>query len=132
MTEPGGLKYDGGKTRYDLLPHGPLDTLARVYTFGAGKYADHNWRKGLAFSRVFGAVMRHMWAFWRGEDIDKESGLPHVAHAAWGCFSLLEYMESHPELDDRYASKCTCVDERACKKINSIRFDCMACGKEIK
>ena len=97
-----GVKYDTGKARYDLLPAVPLQQLVDIYTFGAGKYADHNWRKGLAWSRVFGALMRHLWAFWRGEDNDPESGLPHLAHAAWGCFTLLEYSNIHGNLDDRY------------------------------
>lgn len=132
MTETGGLKYDGGKTRYDLLPHGPLEALAKTYTFGAKKYTDHNWRKGIAWSRVFGAVMRHMWAFWRGEDIDKESGLPHVAHAAWGCFALLEYMQEHPELDDRFGIWCQCKDERVCGQREDKVWKCLACHKPLK
>jgi len=99
MTE--GRKDDTGKLRFDLIPPGPLEALAAIYTMGAAKYADRNWEKGIRWGRVFGAVMRHLWAFWRGEDIDPESGLPHVAHAAWGCFALLEYMRTHPELDGR-------------------------------
>lgn len=97
-----GMKFDNGKNRFDLLPVGPLDALAQVYTFGAQKYADHNWRKGIKWSRIFAAIMRHLWAFWRGEDKDPESGLPHLAHAAWGTFTLLEYFESCPHYDDRY------------------------------
>ena len=94
-------KYDNEKERFDLIPPGPLLELARVYTYGAGKYADRNWEKGLAWGRIFAAIMRHLWKFWRGEWVDDESGLPHLAHAAWGCFALLEYMNTHPELDDR-------------------------------
>ena len=99
MTE--GNKYDGDKERYDLIPAGPLNTLAQVYTMGAKKYDDRNWEKGIKWGRIFAAIMRHLWAFWRGEDLDQESGLPHPVHAAWGCFTLLEYMRTHPELDDR-------------------------------
>lgn len=62
---------------------------------------DNNWRKGMKWGRVFGALMRHAWAFWRGEDIDKESGHPHMAHAAWQCLTLMNYCKTHPELDDR-------------------------------
>lgn len=96
-----GNKYDGDKERYDLIPAGPLNTLAQVYTMGAKKYADRNWEKGIRWGRIFAAIMRHLWAFWRGEDMDPESGLPHPVHAAWGCFTLLEYMNTHRELDDR-------------------------------
>lgn len=95
------IKADDGKARYDLIPGGPLEDLAQVYTMGAKKYADRNWEKGLSWSRVFAAIMRHLWAFWRGEDRDKESGLPHVIHAAWGCFAIAEYMKTKRELDDR-------------------------------
>ena len=97
-----GCKDDSGKLRYDLVSEVGLRRVTEVYTFGAKKYADHNWRKGIAWSRIFAAIMRHLWAFWRGEDLDPESGLPHLAHAAWGCLTLLEYRETRRELDDRY------------------------------
>lgn len=96
-----GTKDDLGKVRYELIPWYPLDQTARVYTFGASKYDDWNWLKGIKYSRIFGAVMRHCWKFWRGEDTDPESGLPHLAHAAFGLFALMEYNRSRPEFDDR-------------------------------
>ncbi len=100
-TQPQGNKDDAGKLRFDLVPVMPLEAVAAIYTYGADKYDDNNWRKGIRWGRVFGASMRHLWAFWRGEDYDPESGLPHLAHAAFGCLTLLEFMETHRELDDR-------------------------------
>ncbi len=94
-------KYDDGKARFDLIPAIPLQTLAEVYTFGAKKYADRNWEGGIKWGRVFAAICRHLWAYWRGEDVDKESGMTHLAHAAWGCFTLMEFQRTHKELDDR-------------------------------
>jgi len=96
-----GVKFDKGKERYDLLASHSLHEVAKVYTMGAEKYDDNNWRQGILWGRIFGAAMRHLWAFWRGEDIDPESGLHHLAHASWGCLTLLEYTETHPEFDDR-------------------------------
>lgn len=96
---------DTGKPRYDLISPVGLDELAKVYTYGVGKYDDHNWRKGMKWSRIFASTMRHLWAWLRGEDLDPESGLPHLAHATFGCFALLEYRQTHPELDDRYKIK---------------------------
>jgi hypothetical protein len=87
----GGLKKDAGKLPIELLPTRPIEAVARVLDFGAKKYAPNNWRKGLAFSRVYAAVIRHMWAWWRGEDNDRETGLPHLAHAACELFFLLDY-----------------------------------------
>jgi hypothetical protein len=96
-----GLKDDECKLRYDLIPAYPLEVLAQVYTAGAAKYEDNNWRKGIKWGRLFGAIMRHLWAYWRGEDLDRETLLPHLAHAIWGCMSLLEYSVTYPEGDDR-------------------------------
>ena len=109
-----GVKNDADKLRYDLIPVYPLEQLAAVYTYGANKYKPHNWRKGLAWSRIFAALMRHLWSFWGGEPNDRESRLPHLAHAAWGCFTLLAYtkMKLNPELDDRQkdgADTETCI-----------------------
>lgn len=107
---PEGVKYDGDKERFDLLPPGPLTELARVYTFGATKYADRNWEKGMRWGRVFAACMRHLWAWWRGEEVDKESGLSHLAHAAWNIFALMEYRRTHPAQDDRPGRPAAEVD----------------------
>jgi hypothetical protein len=36
------------------------------------------------------AALRHLIRWWRGEKIDPDSGLPHLAHAACSIFFLLE------------------------------------------
>lgn len=97
-----GKKYDGGKPRLDLLSSKALVAIAEVMTFGATKYGDNNWRGGIKWSRVFGALMRHAWAWWSGEDKDKETGLSHLAHAGCCIMFLLEYESTRRELDDRY------------------------------
>lgn len=96
-----GKKDDEGKLRFDLIPPKSLIELAKVYTYGANKYGDKNWKKGIKWNRIFGAIQRHLWAFWSGEDKDKESSIHHLAHAAWGCFTLLDYKENHKDLDNR-------------------------------
>jgi len=107
-----GVKYDGGKLRFDLIPGEALIELAKIYTFGAAKYEDNNWRKGMKWSRIFGAIMRHTWAWYMGEDIDPESGLPHMSHAAWGCFTLMSYAKHKREFDDRIKVDFNmCLDE---------------------
>ena len=97
-----GVKYDQGKSRYDLIDAYALEMLAQVYTYGTIKYDDHNWRGGFRWGRIFGALMRHAWAFWRGEENDPESGLPHMAHAAWQCFALLSFSKEKLGEDDRW------------------------------
>ena len=101
MSEQEALRYDKDKLRYDLLPTHALASLAEVYTFGAVKYSDNNWRKGMAWGRCFASCLRHLFAWWRGEDIDKESGLPHLSHAAWNIITLMEYQRLSIGLDNR-------------------------------
>jgi len=55
----------------------------------------------MSWSRMIGSMERHWFSFKGGEDFDGESGLYHLAHAAWNILSLLEYYRTHPELDDR-------------------------------
>ena len=101
-----GLKFDADKLRLDLLPTEALEELSKVYAFGAKKYAAHNWRKGMLWSRLFGACLRHLFAWWRGEDKDSESGLSHLIHASFCVLTLLDFERSHPEKDDRPHKVC--------------------------
>lgn len=96
-----GYKVDAGKLRFDLLPPDALMEIVRVYTFGSTKYPPRNMERGMSWGRVFAALMRHAWAFWAGEDLDRESGLPHLAHLGWCALTLLDYMKRHREFDDR-------------------------------
>lgn len=96
------LKFDSDKLPLNLLSTEAMNQTAAVLKFGAEKYAEHNWRKGFAWSRPLAAAMRHITAFNDGEDCDPESGLSHLAHAACCIMFLLEFQKTHPELDDRY------------------------------
>jgi len=89
--------------RYDLIPPKALWQIAEVYGKGAQKYDDNNWRKGYKWSLSYAAMLRHIQLFWMGEDIDPETGCPHVAMAGWHCLTLLTFADEHPELDDRWA-----------------------------
>lgn len=88
-----GEKFDDGKTRYDLLPPEALEAVARVLTFGATKYGDRNWEQGIEEGRLYGAAQRHLWADWRGEKLDPESGMPHLWHAACNLCMLIALRE---------------------------------------
>ncbi len=86
-----GKKNDLGKTRYDLVPPLALEEYAKVLTFGAEKYAPDNWRYVPdANDRYFAAAQRHIWAYKRGEIVDQESGLSHLAHAICCLVFILE------------------------------------------
>lgn len=97
-----GLKNDGEKVRWELVPPDAVNEVAKVLTFGAHKYADRNWEKGMEWSRVYGALQRHMAAWWGGEDTDSETGLSHLAHAGCCIMFLLSYEKRNVGLDDRH------------------------------
>lgn len=117
LEREGGIRYDDGKLRYDLIPADALEELAKVYTMGSKKYDEHNWRKGILWSRMFASIMRHVWSWFRGSDKDYESGLHPLAHAAFHCFTLINYSKSHPEFDDRVKNDGCTESENNIKEI---------------
>lgn len=94
-------KHDAAKPRHSLLPPHALDAIIAVLEYGAVKYGARNWTGGMAYSRPWDAAKRHMWAWWKGEDVDPESGLPHLAHAAVSLMFLIDYQATNTEGDDR-------------------------------
>lgn len=101
MTDP-AVKFDTEKNAIELASSWAIEGLGLVLTYGAKKYAAHNWRKGMAWSRLIGAAFRHLLAFARGEDIDPESGLPHIDHAMCCLMFLSEYQKLQLGSDDRW------------------------------
>lgn len=97
-----GLKYDADKPRMDLLDPTFTRGTAAVLTFGARKYAADNWRGGINYTRLIASMHRHLAAIQENQDIDPESGLPHVYHIACNCQFLGWMMVNRPDLDDRY------------------------------
>lgn len=97
-----GVKHDQEKPDMSLLSAIAITRIAEVMSYGKKKYSAHNWRGGLAFSRLLGACLRHVFAYVGGESIDPESGLSHLAHASCCLMMLLEFETTRPDLDDRY------------------------------
>jgi hypothetical protein len=86
-----GRKDDAGKPRWDLLPPLALEEVARVLEFGARKYDPDNWRKVKGWRwRYVRAGIGHAFAHLSGRKLDKQSGLPHLAHAVCCFLFILE------------------------------------------
>lgn len=128
-------RYNTGKLRYDLLPPFALEQVVEVYSRGAHKYTVYeddqgnvvsgkdvpfdlapkkviddgsdNWKKGLSWKSAMASVKRHIAAWEKGEDIDQDETMKtlHLANAAWGLLTLLEYYKIHPQGDDRDLKK---------------------------
>lgn len=96
-----GLRFNEGKLRYDLVEPFAMEQLVKVFTQGSLKYAPRNWEKGMSWMSVLSSLKRHIAAFEKGEDFDKESGNYHMAHAAWNAMALVSYYKLAPQFDDR-------------------------------
>jgi hypothetical protein len=97
-----GRKFDVDKNRWDLLPWNAAAEIVKVLTFGARKYAPNNWRYvPEARDRYFSALHRHMQAWWGGEKLDPETGLPHLAHAGCCLLFLLSLEQTNPDFNNK-------------------------------
>lgn len=102
LPEKAGIKHDSGKLPLELLPTDALEEIAKVLQFGAKKYARRNWEGGIKYSRLVGAVLRHSFAWLRGEDKDPETGYSHMAHAGCEILFLIAFeCRGRTDLDDR-------------------------------
>lgn len=94
-------KQVAGKPPMHLLEREFLEGTARALGFGNQKYAAFDYRDGTTVSQFTAAAMRHLVAFMDGEDIDPESGLPHLWHLG-GSVNVLCYLARYrPKADDR-------------------------------
>lgn len=86
------VKLDKGKLRVDLVEPEFIEDVADVLTYGAEKYADNSWQDiPNAVDRYYAATMRHLLAWRKGEQVDKESGKSALAHAATNLMFLLHF-----------------------------------------
>lgn len=98
-----GIKWDNGKPRLTLVDPEFSGSMARVLHMGEERYGKGNWKNGIAFSRLLDAARRHIAAVESGEDIDPDSGFPHVAHVACNMMFIHYFMQlGRDDLDDRH------------------------------
>ena len=91
VTGEVGVKYDLEKPDYSLVPAKAFEDVVKVLTLGSQKYSRDNWKMlKNARMRYFAAAMRHLWARFRGEIYDSESGLDHGAHAVCCILFMME------------------------------------------
>ena len=74
--------------RWDLLDMKQVEKVVEVYTMGAKKYEDHNWKK-VSAERYYGAFMRHFSTIRTGERYDSEFGCLHIHQAIWNILALI-------------------------------------------
>lgn len=80
------------KLRWDLLPMEEIEDIVRVYHAGAKKYGPNTWQNlDNGFERYRSAAARHIMAYLKGERMDKETNVHHLAAAAWNVITMLWY-----------------------------------------
>lgn len=88
-----------------LCPTNPTRAIkretARALTYGANKYERHNWRKGMAWSRLVDAALRHFDAYASGDVLDAESGCHHLGNLGACLMFLIVYEREGLGTDDR-------------------------------
>ena len=116
LNSAGAARFDTGKLRLDLISPIAMQGLANILTFGARKYASHNWRKGMSWSRCIASLKRHLTDFEAGIDRDYDescegckagnctnhTGGLLIDQVLCNAMFLSEYARTHTELDDRY------------------------------
>lgn len=99
LADGGGLRFNTGKNRLDLVPPEWFWALADVTTKGTEKgYPERNWERGMKWGTCLACALRHIFKFACGErydgvfDIKKgTTGCHHLAMAAWNVLALMTY-----------------------------------------
>ena len=83
-TKPSNPKDSVGIKRvpFSTVPMEVIAEVGLAMLEGSRKYGRHNYRSiGVRSSVYFDACLRHISRWWEGEDIDPDSGLPHITKA---------------------------------------------------
>lgn len=95
------LRYNQGKLQWSMVDFESLEGLVKVLEYGANKYARDNWKQGMPVTKISESLMRHLFAFLRGEDVDSESGCSHISHVMCNAMFIEYMLREKPHYDDR-------------------------------
>lgn len=95
------LKKDAEKIPMELIPPELFTSIGQVLKFGAEKYESRGWEKGMEWGRVYGALLRHLNAWWGGEEKDPETGYSHLWHAGCCIAFLITYEHRNIGINDK-------------------------------
>lgn len=93
-----GLK----KPRLSLVPPAGMVYAALAMANGADKYGPYNWReKKVQLMIYLEAAQRHILSFQDGEEIARDSGVPHLGHALACLLIIIDALETGNLVDNR-------------------------------
>jgi hypothetical protein len=108
---------------------------------GAKKYDPYNWRENKVILSIYlDAAMRHIFAFWDGEELAPDSQVPHLGHAKACLGVVIDALETGNLVDDRPKPGATAklLEKYTTKKpkdpllILTMSYACCGCGILIK
>lgn len=111
--------YGKAKPAISLIPATSLVHIADAFRDGAAKYGPANWRNDpVSVTTYADAALRHLFAWFDGEETAEDSGVHHLAHAAACLCILMDAQEQHSLVDDRpTAGRTSAVLKRLTKKL---------------
>lgn len=90
------------KAPMSTVPANVMTELGVAMLEGAAKYGRHNYRvTPIRASVYYDATMRHLMAFWEGQDIDPDSGMSHITKAIASLTVWRDAMMQGTWIDDR-------------------------------
>lgn len=112
------------KLTFSAMPWEVISELALGLSEGARKYGRYNYQHiGVRSSIYFDATMRHLTAWFLGEDIDPDSGIHHITKAMTS-LAVLRSAQMHGKCtDDRPVEFDSNVAEQFSKLLNRVE-DC--------
>jgi len=86
------------------IPPAAIIEESVVMALGAEKYGPYNWQepgKAIDAGAYYDAAMRHLMAWFTGEDVDAESGASPLAHVRACCAILIDARRGGTLIDNR-------------------------------
>ncbi len=102
MSENPKDQYGKAKVAMELVPATSIIYEALAMADGAAKYGPYNWRENDVRASIYiGAAMRHLSAWYNGEENAQDSGVNHLGHAKACLGIIIDAMECGKLVDDR-------------------------------
>lgn len=101
MEQPDkAMRFNYGKPQLSFIPLNLMEDCARVFEYGANKYARNNWQKGDNLTSLIDSLLRHISKLQEGEYMDEESKLPHLGHIMCNVLFMNNTCKNHTEFVD--------------------------------
>lgn len=124
-----GIKFDGEKPDYSLVPPFAMEELARLLTVGAKKYSPNNWQKVKPKKRYYAAAGRHLFQYMsavlrgkKSEQYDDETGIHHLICVACNVMFLYEH-ETVYSVDEPFYGDDSVKEKTGLPKIDPSNID---------